>query len=190
MEKAVRLFEQAALVAGSKISVGTLQNWLARGTLVLHSPEPVGRGRRRYTEADIIRVAVMAELVVEIGLNPSAAGEIVTEIAWERLGMVPAWMGRTRADSFLVLGNFNDSTTQPVRRVVEGPAELQRLIIEGRLFPEREGIPSACYTLCSATIVNLSELTRAVRDRVLDALAADHIEDQPDSEAGGETAHA
>ena len=184
----MRLFGQGAFVAGGKISVGTMQNWLARCTLVLHSPEPVGRGRRRYTEADIIRVAVMAELVVERGLNPSAAGEIVTEIAWERLGMVPAWMGRTRADHFLILADFRDSTTVSIKRVVESPAELQRLL-EGTVFSDLESVQQSRYALSSATIINLSEMTRAVRDRMLDALAADHVEDQSDSEAGGETAH-
>ena len=79
----MRLYEQAVLLAGADIPVGTLQNWLQRGTIALDSPETGSerRGRRRYSERDVIRLALMAELVARYPFTSPALAEQRKEFA-------------------------------------------------------------------------------------------------------------
>lgn len=180
----MRLYEQAVLLAGADIPVGTLQNWLQRGTIALDSPETGSerRGRRRYSERDVIRLALMAELVAR-GFSPAAAGQIVNDETLRPLGFLPEWMSRIKEDHFLLLGVLEGGVpliTKDGKSVIKSSSELLE-VISGTGRKEWQ----AQYSLRSAVIINLSDITRTVRERILDALATDHVADEPGETTSG-----
>lgn len=179
----MRLYEQAVLLAGADIPVGTLQNWLQRGTIALDSPETGSerRGRRRYSERDVIRLALMADLVGR-GINPATAGQIVNEQTMRPAGFLPEWMGRTRADYFLLIGDLENGSPLTT-------AKGQRLMTLTGLLGAIAGTDrkptDVDQDVLGGVFLNLSAMTRRVRERILDALAADHIADQPGGATDG-----
>jgi len=70
-------FQNADVLKATGVSLGTLQTWLNRGLIKPSSDLTPGTGQRRmYSAADVLRVALMAELV-GFGLKPSAAAFVL-----------------------------------------------------------------------------------------------------------------
>ena len=174
------MYEQSIVIAGAGITVATLQNWMGRGLVELDSSEAEidgRRRRRRYSERDIIRLALMAELV-ELGFTPSAAGDIVNRETLRPLGSVPAWMFHQQTDHFLIHGHVQHNAPLIAKNgpyVVQSPADLCEVIIgSGRKLTDTN------KRIKNIIAVNLSELVRNVYSRILDACAVGHDGVEPD----------
>lgn len=70
-------YQNADVLKATGVSLGTLQTWLNRGLIKPSSGLTPGTGQRReYSAADVLRVALMAELV-GFGFKPSAAAFVL-----------------------------------------------------------------------------------------------------------------
>ena len=65
-------YEQPAVLAATGLTSATIQNWVNRGTVTLTEQHPGRQAKRRYSEMDVIRIAIMAELV-RLGIAPGDA---------------------------------------------------------------------------------------------------------------------